>query len=109
LDCKTKIKGESIVKIAESQKINRRCVYQILEKYKQDSWKGLKNHKTGHSQTQLNQKAEIIILELRKRFAYGACRIEELLKKKGFSISHGQIECKTFCPVFDWEFSHAVA
>jgi putative transposase len=29
---------------------------------------------------------------LRKRFGYGACRIEELLKQKGFSISHRQIE-----------------
>jgi len=24
-------------------------------------------------------------------------------------ITEVEVECKTFCPVFDWEFSHAVA
>jgi len=31
-------------------------------------------------------------LDIRKRYGYGACRIEEILKQKGFSISHRQIE-----------------
>ena len=79
-------------KIALSQQINRRCVYQILEKFKTFSWDGLKDHKTGRPETSLNSNAEIIILDLRKRFGYGACRIEQLLKGKGFSISHRQIE-----------------
>jgi len=25
------------------------------------------------------------------------------------TLSEAELECKTFCPVFDWEFSHAVA
>src|SRR3989344_3488772 len=79
-------------KIDLSQQINRRCVYQILEKFKTFSWDGLKDHKTGRPETSLNSNAEIIILDLRKRFGYGACRIEQLLKGKGFSISHRQIE-----------------
>jgi putative transposase len=33
-----------------------------------------------------------VILDLRKRFGYGPCRIEHLLKSKGFGISHRQIE-----------------
>jgi len=75
-----------------AQKIHRSAVYQVIKKYKKDSWDGLKDHKTGRPETQLNLKAEIIIFDLRKRFAYGACRIEELLRKKGFSISNRQIE-----------------
>ena len=40
----------------------------------------------------LNKNAEIIILDLRKRYGYGACNIEQILKNKGFGISHRQIE-----------------
>ncbi|MFH1053728.1 MAG: hypothetical protein V1740_04925 [Candidatus Woesearchaeota archaeon] len=46
---------------------------------------------TGRPVKIMNRNAEIIILGLR-RFGYGACRIEQLLKKKGFNISHRQIE-----------------
>lgn len=84
--------GISATKIAVSQKINRRAVYQILETYKEYGGDGLKDHKTGRSETILNQTAVILILDLRKRFGYGACHIEQILKKKGFAISHRQIE-----------------
>lgn len=86
------LKGDSAKSIALSQKIHRRCVYQILEKHKEFGWDGLKDYKTGRPETVLNRNAEIIILDLRNRFGYGACRIEHLLKRKGFSISHRQIE-----------------
>lgn len=85
-------KGVSASKLALAQGIHRSAVYQIIEKYKQDGWDALKDHKTGRPETRLNQNAEIIILDLRKRFGYGACHIEQLLKRKGFSISHRQIE-----------------
>ena len=85
-------KGVSAAKVALAQRINRRCVYQILGKFKEYGWDGLKDHKTGRPETVLNKNAEAIILDLRTRFKYGACRIEQLLKKRGFSISHRQIE-----------------
>ena len=85
-------KGISIDKIALAQRINRRCVYQILAIFKENEWDGLKDHKTGRPETQLNKNAEIIILDLRKQFRYGACHIEQILKNKGFAISHRQIE-----------------
>jgi len=84
--------GVSPAKIALAQRIHRRCVYQILEKFREFGWHGLKDHKTGRPETVLNKNAEIIVLDLRNRYGYGACRIEQLLKKKGFSISHRQIE-----------------
>ncbi len=85
-------RGMAVTKIALSQRINRRCVYQILERYNTYSWDGLKDHKTGRSETVLNQNAVIVILDLRRRFGYGPGRIEQILQQKGFSISHRQIE-----------------
>ncbi len=89
---KQRIKGISPSKIALSQGISNSTVRKLVRLYKQDGWDGLKDHKTGRPETQLNKNAEVIIFDLRKRFGYGACRIEQLLKKKGFSISHRQIE-----------------
>ena len=85
-------KGISATKICRAQRINRRCVYQILEKYREYGWDGLKDHKTGRLETVLNPKAADMIIDLRSKFGYGACRIEQDLKKKGFSISHRQVE-----------------
>lgn len=84
-------KGVPASQLAMAQKINRRCVYQILEKYREFDFEGLKDHKTGRPETTLNQNAEIIIFDLRRRFNYGPERIEYLLKSKGFEISHRQI------------------
>lgn len=86
------LKGSSTSKIALSQSVTPRSVQKLVKIYKQDGWDGLKNHKTGRPETTLNQNAEIIILDLRKRYGYGACHIEQLLIRKGFSISHRQIE-----------------
>ena len=84
--------GISADKLALAQKVNRSAIYQIIQKYKEFGWDGLKDYKTGRPETTLNQNAEILILDLRQRYGYGACRIEQLLKTKGFGISHRQIE-----------------
>src|SRR3989338_936730 len=84
--------GVPASQLALAQRVNRRCIYQLVEKYKLDGWDGLKDHKTGRPETVLNPHAEIIIFDLRKRFGYGPGRIEHLLKSKGFAISHRQIE-----------------
>lgn len=86
------LKGKSYSYAANSQSISKPAIFKIMKIYKEDGWEGLKDHKTGRPETQLNRNAEIIILDLRKRFKYGACRIEQLLRQKGFSISHRQIE-----------------
>tara|TARA_Y100000310_G_C20521932_1_gene734105 strand:+ start:189 stop:1055 length:867 start_codon:yes stop_codon:yes gene_type:complete len=89
---KQHLRGVSASKIALAQKIHRSAVYQIIDKYKEFGWDGLKDHKTGRPETILNQSAVIIILDLRKRYGYGACHIEQILKRRGFAISHRQIE-----------------
>src|SRR3989338_5624514 len=86
------LKGIPRVKIAMAQKVSDRTIRGIMMEYSMFGFDGLKDHKTGLSETLLNPNAEIIILDLRKRFGYGACRIEKLLRSKGFLISHRQIE-----------------
>jgi len=86
------LNGISAYKIALAQQVNRSAIYQILDKYKRFGWDGLKDHKTGRPEIQLNKNAEIIILDLRNHYGYGACHIEQILRKKGFAISHRQIE-----------------
>lgn len=86
------LEGISPSKLCLAQKINRRCVYQIVDKYKEFGWDGLKDYKTGRPEIVLNFKAEDKIIDLRKKYGYGACHIEEILKKDGFSVSHRQIE-----------------
>src|SRR3990167_4928538 len=89
---KQRIRGVSPSKIALAQNVSEGMVRRLFRIYKQFGWDGLKDHKTGRPETVLNQNAAIIIFDLRRRFGYGACRIEQLLKLKGFSISHRQIE-----------------
>lgn len=86
------LKGFSPTKLALAQKVSDRSVRKLVAIYKEFGFDGLVDHKTGRPETSLNPNAEIIILDLRKRFGYGACRIENLLKSKGFGISHRQIE-----------------
>jgi putative transposase len=86
------LRGVSPSKLAMAQKINRSAVYKIISAYNEFGIDGLTDHKTGRPERTLSRNAEIIIFDLRKRFGYGACRIEHLLKSKGFGISHRQIE-----------------
>jgi putative transposase len=79
-------------KIALAQGVTRMTLSNLMKTYREYGFDGLKDHKTGRMEVQLSPNAEIIILDLRRRFEYGACRIEQLLKIKGFSVSHRQIE-----------------
>lgn len=86
------LKGMPRIKAALSQRVSDRTVRELIQKYRLYGFDGLKDHITGRSETVLNQNAVIIILDLRKQFGYGACRIEQILKQHGFAISHRQIE-----------------
>lgn len=86
------LKGISPARAALAQNVSDRTVRDLMVSYKEYGWDGLKDHKTGRPEIVLNPNAEIIIFDLRQRFGYGPCRIEQLLKQKGFSISHRQIE-----------------
>jgi putative transposase len=89
---KQHLKGESTNKIALAQSVSRATVSNLVKVHREFGFDGLKDHKTGRCETTLNRNMEVIIFDLRKRFGYGACRIEKLLQSKGFLISHRQIE-----------------
>ena len=89
---KKRLQGVSPSNLALAQNVSESYIRRLMRIYKQYGWDGLKDHKTGRSETILNQSAVILILDLRKRFGYGACHIEQILKRKGFAISHRQIE-----------------
>ena len=89
---KHRLMGKSPSRLAFAQKISESYVRRLIRIYKLYGFEGLKDHKTGRSEVILNQNSEIIILNLRKRFKWGAVRIEQYLKSKGFLISHRQIE-----------------
>ena len=89
---KQKLMGVSTSKVCLAQNVSRMPVSNLMRLYSTDGWDGLKDHKSGRPETVLSKNAEIIILDLRKRFGYGPGRIEHLLKQKGFGISHRQIE-----------------
>jgi len=86
------LKGVPQSSIAASQKVSDRTIRKIYTKFKLYGIDGLKDHKTGRPETILNEKSADLILKLRKEHKYGAGHIEEILKSKGFSISHRQIE-----------------
>ncbi len=86
------LKKEPTCEIALAQKVSTRTVQQLIKTYKEFGWDVLKDHKTGRPETNINPKASDMILDTRKKFGYGACHIEEILKKQGFGISHRQIE-----------------
>jgi len=86
------LNGVSTSKIALAQNISSRTVQKLAKIYALDGWDGLKDHKTGRQEIILNQTVVLIVLDLRKRYGYGACHIEQILKQKGFAISHRQIE-----------------
>ena len=89
---KKKLEGISTTKICLAQNVSRMTISKLMWIYKQYGWDGLKDHKTGRPEMILNQTAVEIILDIRRRHRYGACHIEQILKRKGFAISHRQIE-----------------
>lgn len=86
------LKGMPRFKAGLAQKVSDRTVRELLGRYNERGWDGLLDHKTGRPETVLNSKAQQMILDLRSNHDYGACMIEQILRKEGFSISHRQIE-----------------
>ena len=74
-----------------AQKINRSAIYQILDKYKEYSWEGLQDHKTGRSETILNPKIADEIIEIREK--------EQIISSPAPAEGHGNGNKKHDAPV----------
>lgn len=89
---KKKLSGMPTLKICRPHNVSRMTVSKIMRKYDEFGWEGLQDHKTGRPETVLNPKMVNLILDNRKKHKYGACMIEQFLRRKGFLVSHRQIE-----------------
>ena len=67
----------SVNKIALSQGVSHISVFKIMQKCRSKGWDRLRDHKTGRSEVVLNLNTEIIIIDLRNRFRWGAVRIKQ--------------------------------
>lgn len=83
--------GWFISRIAQRFKISRTTVYNIIKSYKKDGTYGLEDHKPGPLREPLNASFYANVVILRKKFDWGACRIEKYFNRKGFSVSHNKI------------------
>ena len=78
-------------RIAKRSNISRQTVYAVIQKYEVENIYGLLDHKPGPLRNPLNTYFYANIVDIRKRYDWGACRIEKYFKKKGFSVSHNKI------------------
>ena len=84
--------GRSAISIASIQKISRRYVYKLVKKYKKEGTEAYKIKKVGRPKRQLNRRFVKKVIEIRKSDDYGKEKIHFILKRRGFSVSHRQIQ-----------------
>jgi len=77
--------------IAEKFNVSRQTVYDIINKYLADDVYGLEDHKTGVLRTPLNPIFYANTVSVRMETGWGACRIENYFKAKGFLVSNNKI------------------
>ena len=79
-------------KIALSQGVNRKTVWEIRKKYEKYGGEGLKTHKHGRLFEPLNAKFYALVVETWKKNKCGARKLYAVLKRKGFTVSRRKIE-----------------
>ena len=85
------VRRQSVSRIARKFGISRQCVYDIIGKYEAEGVIGLQDHRPGVLADSLNPSFYANVIELRKNYGWGACRIEVFFRKKGYSVSHNRI------------------
>jgi len=83
--------GWKIVRISEKFGVSSRTVYNIINCYKLEGAFGLQDKKPGKLKEPLNAAFYANVLKLRLDNGWGALRIENYFKKKGFLVSHNKI------------------
>ena len=83
--------GWKKTRIAKRFGVSRQTVYKIISKYKQEGIYGILDHKPGPLREPINPNFYANIIDIRKKFDWGACRIENYFKKKGFLVSHNKV------------------
>ncbi len=78
-------------RIAKKFKVSRQTIYNLIKKFEKDGVYGLEDHKTGLLRRPLNPHFYVNIITMRKRTSWGALRLEQHFKNKGFLVSHNKI------------------
>ena len=78
-------------RIAKRFGVSRQTIYDIQNKYFMQGINGILDHKPGPLREPLSPNFYANIIDIRKRFDWGACRIEKYFNSKGFSVSHNKI------------------
>ena len=81
-----------INKIALSQNVTRKTVWEINKKFETYGQDGLKTHKPGRLFEPLNAKFYDLVIEEWKKNKCGARKLYVVMKKKGFTVSRRKIE-----------------
>ena len=78
-------------RIARRFDVSRTTIYKIKKKYEHNDVYGLEDHKPGPLRMPLNPHFYANVVEIRKKYSFGACGIEKYFKKRGFLVTHNKI------------------
>jgi len=99
LDYKTRLKiyklkyvyRWKVSKISKTFEISRQTVYNIIKNVEEWGLNGIQDHQPGLLKELLNPIFYKKVVEIRVSKNWGACKIENYFKQKGFSVSHNKI------------------
>jgi len=83
--------GWKKTRIAKRFGVSRQTIYDIISRYETDGIYGIVDHKPGRLRNSINPYFYANIVDIRKKFDWGACRIEKYFNKKGSLVSHNKI------------------
>jgi transposase InsO family protein len=83
--------GWKKTRIAKRFGVSRQTVYDIISRYQTDGIYGILDHQPGPLRLPVNSNFYANIIDIRKKYDWGACRIEKYFNKKGYSVSHNKI------------------
>lgn len=84
--------GRSPTQIAKIQKISRRYVYKLVEKYKKQGKKAYNAKKPGRAKIEINPNFRELVKEIREETDYGSEKIYFTLRQRGFGVSQHIIQ-----------------
>lgn len=77
--------------IARKFDVSKQTVKNIIKRYYEEDVFGLQDRRPGKLRVSLNPVFYANVVEIRNKTGWGACRIENYFKQKGFSVSHNKI------------------
>jgi len=83
--------GWKKTRIAKRFSVSRQTIYDVISRYQTDGIYGIVDHQPGPLRLPVNANFYANIIDIRKKYDWGACRIEKYFNKKGYSVSHNKI------------------